>query len=101
MSIGVPRTQKFGEDLRGVAHDADRERLAGIFGRDHEGDSFIEIGRVLVEVAVLDAPCEPRLVDVDDQHRPVIHRDREGLRTAHPSTSGCQRQRAAQRVAPE
>ena len=47
--------QHVAEDLGGVADDAHRQRLAGGLRRHHARERLVEVGRVLVEVAVLDA----------------------------------------------
>ena len=89
--------QQVAEHLGGVADDADRERLAGVLRRDDAGDRLVEVGRVLVEVAVLDPAREARLVDVDDEHRAAVHGDGERLRAAHAAASAGEGQRAGER----
>ena len=101
MSIGVPAQQQLGEHERGVADDADRERVALVLRRDDPRDGVVEVGRVLVEVAVLDAAREARLVDVDDEHRSAVEGHGERLRAAHAAASAGQRQRAGEILATE
>ena len=93
--------QQLGEHQRRVADDADAQRPALVLRGDDPCDGVVEVGRVLVEVAVLDAAREPRLVDVDDQHGSAVEGHGERLRAAHAAASAGQRQRAGEILATE
>ena len=53
----------------------------------------------LVDVAVLQPPPRPRIVDLDDERRSVVHRDRQRLGAAHAAEAGGQRRRPGQAAA--
>ena len=88
--------QQFGEDGCGVADNADREGATFVLGFERAFDGLIQIGPIFIEVAVLDPAFEPRLVDVDNQHGAVVHRDGERLCATHPAAAAGQSQRAGE-----
>ncbi len=90
--------EQLGKYFSGVADDAHRECLTRVLCRNHARHGRIEVGRVFVEVTVLDPAREARLVDIDDQHRSPVHGDGQWLRTAHAAASARQRQSAGQIV---
>jgi len=51
--------KEFDEHRRGVAHDSDAERGARALGPFDARDCFVEIGRPLIEVALVDSSLQP------------------------------------------
>ena len=93
--------QQLRKDQRGVAHDADAECAALVLGRDDPVHGLVEVGRVLVEIPVLDAAGQARLVDVDDEHRAAVEGHGQGLRAAHAAASARQRESSGEVFRPE
>jgi hypothetical protein len=76
------------QQLRGVAEDADRERAALVARRDRHRHGLLQRGRLDVEVAVVDASLDARLVALDADDDTVVHRHGERLGAAHPAQAG-------------
>ncbi len=92
--------EDLGEDLGGVADQADRPRGAAPLGGQGLRDRVVQVRRDRVEVAGPQAPLEALGVDFDDEAHAVVHGDRERLRAAHAAAAGRERERALER-APE
>ena len=91
--------RKLGEDLRGIAGEADRERAPLAPRAVKARKRVVEVRGSLVEVAGLDSPLDPPQVDLDAQRRTAQHRDGEGLRAAHPAEPGGHHQPTRERAA--
>ena len=79
----TPRSTIPREQIAGVRHDADRDRLARVARRQRAIDRGIDLLDQLVAVAVLDAPGDPVAVDLRRQHHALVHRRGQRLRAAH------------------
>jgi hypothetical protein len=91
--------EQLGQDLRAVADEADRHRLA-VFARVlRPPDRLVEIRRLAVEVPRLDPALDPRRVDVDAERDTLVHRHGERLRAAHAAEPAGERDRALERAA--
>ena len=86
-------------DLGRVADQGDRQRLAGGGGRPGHAQRLVRVMGQAVDVADLEAPPRPRLVDLDADRHAVVHRHGQGLGAAHPAQAGGQGDPAAQRPA--
>ncbi|OLT16652.1 hypothetical protein BJF80_04715 [Serinicoccus sp. CUA-874] len=75
--------QQLGEDLGGVADDADRDGLARLLGGQRPLDPGVEGVGDLVQVAALHPTAQPGLVDVDHEAYPAVERHRQRLGAAH------------------
>ena len=80
--------RQLGQDLGGVAGEADRQRAPLAAGGIEPLQGVIEIGGSLVEIAGLDPALDPRDVDLDAQRSAAEHRDRQRLRAAHAAEAG-------------
>ena len=83
MSIGASRSQQLGEDLGGVAEQADRQRPLGVARLDRQREGVVDVGGLDVEVAVVDAAVDAGLVAVHADRHALVHRHRQRLRAAH------------------
>ncbi len=88
---------ELGQDLGGVAGEADRERAPLAASRVETVERVVEISRPLVEIPGLDAPLDPLQIHFDAQRRPAEHRDRQRLRAAHAAQTGGDHQPPGQR----
>ena len=86
------------EHLGGVAQHPDGQGLPRVAGLHRELDGVLERVGLHVEVAVLDATGDPRLVDVDADRDAVVHRHGERLRPAHAAEAGGERDGAGERA---
>ena len=91
--------EQLGEDLGGVADDADRPGAALVLGAQRLLDGVVEAVGDLVEVAVLDPAVQAGRVDVDDEADALVQRDGERLRAAHAAAAAGQGERAGERAA--
>ena len=89
-----------GLDLGGVADERDAERLAR--PRPPSRAQAQRLGRVAgqpVDVADVEPPAGPRLVDLDGDADALVHGHGQRLGTAHPAEPGGQGHGPAQRAA--
>ena len=86
-------------DLGGVADQGDRQRLAGRRGGPGHPERLVRVVGEAIDVADLEAPLRPRLVDLDAQRHPVVHRHGQRLGAAHPAEAGGEGDPAPQRAA--
>ena len=84
------------EDIRGVAEQADGQRLALVPGGDRAADGIVEVVGLLIEVAVLDPPGDPGLVAVHADGPAAEHRRGQRLRPAHATEAGRQNRASRQ-----
>ena len=78
-------------DLGGIADEGDREGLAAGGGQAGHGERRIRRIGQPIDVADLVAPARPRLVDLDRNDHPFVHRDGQRLGAAHPAEAGGER----------
>ena len=71
-----------------AAARAQRERLGRVVGQP-------------VDVADVEPPARPRLVDLDGEADALVHRHRQRLGAAHPAETGGQRRRVPRSVPPK
>ena len=88
-----------GQQLGGVAEQADGQRLARVPGRGGPAQRVVHAVGGHVQVAVLDPAGDPGRVAVDDDGHAAVHGHRERLGAAHAAQPGGQRDRAGQRPA--
>ena len=69
MSTSHAAPDELGQDLGGVAGEADRQRAPLAPGRVQPGQRVVEVGGALVEIAGLDPPLDPLQIDLDAQRR--------------------------------
>ena len=62
-------------------------------------DRLVEGVGQLVDITGIEAPASTRLVHLDDQRRPTVHRDRQGLGTAHAAQTRGDRRRPGEAAA--
>ena len=87
MSMSTPRRSSSGSTVAPLPTRPTRERAPFALGDLAAGDRVVEVVGDLVEVAVVDPPAQPRLVDVDDQADAAVERDGERLRAAHAAAA--------------
>ena len=92
--LASPR--ELGNDVGGIAEQADGEGPSFPRGRAHPRESVVERARHLVEVARLEAALDARRVDLDAEDRGTRHRGRERLRASHATEAGGQDRAAGQ-----
>jgi hypothetical protein len=88
--------EQFGQDGRAVADQADRPADPVLLGHLAAGDRVVQVVGDLVQVAVVDPPAQPRLVDVDDQADTVVERDGQRLGAAHATAASGHGERPGQ-----
>ena len=86
-------------DLGGVADERDRLRPPGRGRAARPRECLVRVVRQPVDVADVEPPPGPRLVDLDREADAVVHRHRQRLGAAHPAEARRQRDPAAQRPA--
>jgi hypothetical protein len=79
---------EFGKDACGVGDQPDRQRLAGAAGVLGPRHRFFEIGADSVQLPQRQPALRPRPVDFEDQRHAFVHRDGQGLGSAHLTQSG-------------
>ena len=80
-----------GLDLRGVADERDRQRLPLGRPRPRRRERLRGVVGEPVDVADVEPPSRPRLVDLDRDAGALVHRHGQRLRAAHPAQAGGQR----------
>lgn len=85
------------EDVRGVAEQADGERLLPVAGLGGELQRVGEAGRLDVQVAVLDPARDAGRVAVHADRHAAVHRDGQRLGAAHAAETGGEGDGARQR----
>ena len=70
-----PAPDEFWQHLGRVAHQPDRDRLAGLASAEREVERLVEVVREAVAVARVHAALDARLVHVDAQERGAVHAD--------------------------
>ena len=89
----MPRAEHLGEDLGGVAEQADGGRLGR---RADDVERLVDAGRAMVEVAGLEALLDRAFLDFDGDAMGAGHHRRQRLRAAHAAEPGGQDPFAAQ-----
>ena len=84
-------------DLRRVADQPDRAGRLVLAGFLHQRHRLFQRVHHHVHVADLQAALGALRVHLHDQPHPLVHRDRQGLRPAHPAQPGGQHELALQR----
>ncbi len=80
-----PATQELGHDLRGVAEQPDRQRLAVARRPLDERERLVEPGRADIEIARIEPLLDALRPALDREHRGARHGCGERLRAAHPA----------------
>ena len=96
---GSAALEQGGEDVGGVAEQADGQRLSRVPGGDGAADGVVDVMGLLVQVTVLDPPGDPGLVAFDADDHAAVHGHGQRLGAAHAAQAGGQRDRAGQRAA--
>ena len=99
MSIGAFSSSNRGNSSAALPSTPIDSAAALVARGDGPCDRVLEGVRLFVEVAVLDAAGDPRLVDVDADRHAVVHGHGQRLRAAHAAEPRRQRDRAGQRAA--
>jgi hypothetical protein len=84
---------QLGKDLRRVADEPDRARLARFAGGANARERVVEVARLLVEVARRKPHRDARRLALDREHRRAGHRRGERLRAAHAAQAAVRTQR--------
>src|SRR5579883_3109494 len=86
---------EFGIDLRRVADQADRDRLARLLRAGDQRQRAVEVRRNLFEIADLLALARPFRIDLDAEDRRAGHPPGQGLRAAHTAKASREDEAAA------
>ena len=96
MSMGASNSSSFGNTSAALPSSPIESGFLRVARLDRSSYGVLEVVGLDVEVAVLDPPGDPGLVDVDADRHAVVHRHGERLGPAHAAQPGGQRDGAGQ-----